>query len=246
MRLGSDLLLCRTLHLRAATRGDLNRCRRFGPMSQNKGQRTLNRGLSRPVMKAWYSRNHVSGKATERHIYFVVPFSWGNASEQAGEAMNPYCVILWPEPLVNPVSYPRTKRFFLRAYSADGAIQAALADNPHWRALALSLEICLLAFYKVLLHALNLTIGTLPESTPRSGRKRSSSLLFRHPAPAILSGRGIWQLCLQSCSEHHTVHKCRTDVALKLIRRCFCLTHLCLNILFDNAPQVQCWSPTWP
>jgi hypothetical protein len=42
--------------------------------------------------------------------------------------------------------------------------------------LALSLEICLLAFYKVLLHALNLTIGTLPEATPRSGTKRCASL----------------------------------------------------------------------
>jgi hypothetical protein len=71
--------------------------------------------------------------------------------------MNPYCVILWPEPLVNPVSYARTKRFFLRAPSAGGA-----------------------------------------------------------------------------------------DVAFKLIRRCSCLTHLCLNILFDKAPDVQCWSPTWP
>jgi hypothetical protein len=51
--------------------------------------------------------------------------------------MNPYCVILWPEPLVNPVSYPRTKRFFLRSPSADGAIQAALADNPHWRVIGI-------------------------------------------------------------------------------------------------------------
>jgi hypothetical protein len=51
--------------------------------------------------------------------------------------MNPYCVILCPEPLVNPVSYPRTKRFFLRAPSADGAIQAALADNPQWRVIGI-------------------------------------------------------------------------------------------------------------
>jgi hypothetical protein len=55
----------------------------------------------------------------------------------AGEAMNPYCVILWPEALVNPVSCPRTKRFFLRARSADGAIHAALADNPHWRVIGI-------------------------------------------------------------------------------------------------------------
>jgi hypothetical protein len=51
--------------------------------------------------------------------------------------MIPYCVILWPEPLVNPVSYPRTKRFFLRAPSAGGAIKAALADNPHWRVIGI-------------------------------------------------------------------------------------------------------------
>jgi hypothetical protein len=77
------------------------------------------------------------GAGKQKGLYFVVPFSWGNASEHAGEAMNPYCVILWPEPLVNPVSYPRTKRFFLRARSADGAIQAALADNPHWRVIGI-------------------------------------------------------------------------------------------------------------
>jgi hypothetical protein len=51
--------------------------------------------------------------------------------------MNPYCVILCPEPLVNPVSYPRTKCFFLRAPSANGAIQAALADNPQWRVIGI-------------------------------------------------------------------------------------------------------------
>jgi hypothetical protein len=54
----------------------------------------------------------------------------------------------------------------------------------------------------VLLHALNLTIGTLPETTPRSGRKRCTSLLVHHTAPAILVRRGIWQLCLQSYPEH--------------------------------------------
>jgi hypothetical protein len=47
--------------------------------------------------------------------------------------MNPYCVILCPEPLVNPVCYPRTKRFYLRAATADGAIQTASEDNPQWR-----------------------------------------------------------------------------------------------------------------
>jgi hypothetical protein len=77
------------------------------------------------------------GEGKEKGLYLVEPFSRGNASEQAGETVNPYCVILWPEPLVNPVSYPRTKRFFLRAPSADGAIQAALADNPHWRVIGI-------------------------------------------------------------------------------------------------------------
>jgi hypothetical protein len=47
--------------------------------------------------------------------------------------MNPYCVILCPEPLVNPVCYPRTKRFYLRAATADGAVQTASEDNPQWR-----------------------------------------------------------------------------------------------------------------
>jgi hypothetical protein len=51
--------------------------------------------------------------------------------------MNPYCVILCPEPLVNPVSYPRAKCFFMRAPSSDGAIQAALADNPQWRVIGI-------------------------------------------------------------------------------------------------------------
>jgi hypothetical protein len=51
--------------------------------------------------------------------------------------MKPYCVILCPEPLVNPVSCPHTKCFFLRAPSADGAIQAAAADNPLWRVIGI-------------------------------------------------------------------------------------------------------------
>jgi len=51
--------------------------------------------------------------------------------------MNPYCVVLSPEPLVNPVSYPRTKCFFLRASTADGAIQTASDDNPPWRVIGI-------------------------------------------------------------------------------------------------------------
>jgi hypothetical protein len=47
--------------------------------------------------------------------------------------MNTYCVILCIEPLVNPIRYPCTKRFYLRAATADGAIQTASEDNPQWR-----------------------------------------------------------------------------------------------------------------
>jgi hypothetical protein len=41
-------------------------------------------------------------------------------------------------------------------------------------------------------------------------------------------------------------HKRRTDVVFKLIRGCLCLTDLRLDLLFDKAPQVQCFSPTCP
>jgi hypothetical protein len=51
--------------------------------------------------------------------------------------MKPYCVILCFQTWVNSTSYPRTKRFFLGASSPDGAIQAALADNPHWRVIGI-------------------------------------------------------------------------------------------------------------
>jgi hypothetical protein len=47
--------------------------------------------------------------------------------------MNLYCVILYPEPLVNRICYPRAKRFYLRAARADGAIQTASDENPQWR-----------------------------------------------------------------------------------------------------------------
>ena len=47
--------------------------------------------------------------------------------------MNTFCVILCIEPFVNPIRYPRTKRFYLRAATADGAIQTASEDNPQWR-----------------------------------------------------------------------------------------------------------------
>jgi hypothetical protein len=51
--------------------------------------------------------------------------------------MKPYCVVLCPEPLVNPLSYPRTKCFFLRASTADGAIRTASVDNPQWRVIGI-------------------------------------------------------------------------------------------------------------
>jgi hypothetical protein len=51
--------------------------------------------------------------------------------------MKPYCVVLCPEPLVNPLSYPRTRCFFLRASTADAAIQTALVDNPQWRVIGI-------------------------------------------------------------------------------------------------------------
>jgi hypothetical protein len=51
--------------------------------------------------------------------------------------MNPYCVILCPEPLVSPACYFRTKCFFLRAPTAEGAIQTASDDNPQWRVIGI-------------------------------------------------------------------------------------------------------------
>jgi hypothetical protein len=117
--------------------GDLTRCRGFGPINQDRGQRTLNRGPRPPSDASLVQPEPCFGEDKQKGLYFVVRFSSGNASEQVGEIMNPYCVILWPEPLVNPVSYPRTKRFFLRAPSAGDAIQAALADNPHWRVIGI-------------------------------------------------------------------------------------------------------------
>jgi hypothetical protein len=74
--------------------------------------------------------------------------------------MNPYCVILCPEPLVNPVSHPRTRCFFLRATSADGAIQAALSDNPHGRVIGIEPRDLFARLLQGDPHALHLTICT--------------------------------------------------------------------------------------
>ena len=46
--------------------------------------------------------------------------------------MNAYCVILSRQPFVNP-AYPRTKRYYVGASSADRAILAAADENPHFR-----------------------------------------------------------------------------------------------------------------
>jgi hypothetical protein len=46
--------------------------------------------------------------------------------------MNDYCVILSRQPFVNP-AYPRTKRYYVGAPTADRAILAAADDNPHFR-----------------------------------------------------------------------------------------------------------------
>src|ERR1700733_4008225 len=54
-----------TLHLRAATWGS-HPLQKIRPINQNRRQRTLNRGLSRPVMQAWCSRNHIARKANRK------------------------------------------------------------------------------------------------------------------------------------------------------------------------------------
>jgi hypothetical protein len=50
--------------------------------------------------------------------------------------MNAYCVILCRRPSVNP-SYPRTKRVYVGAQTADSAIVAASAENPHFRVMGI-------------------------------------------------------------------------------------------------------------
>jgi hypothetical protein len=50
--------------------------------------------------------------------------------------MNAYCVILCRQPFVNP-AYPRTKRFYVGASTADCAIRAASDQNPHFRVMGI-------------------------------------------------------------------------------------------------------------
>jgi hypothetical protein len=50
--------------------------------------------------------------------------------------MNAYCVILSRQPFVNP-AYPRTKRFYVGAQTADRAMRAASDQNPHFRVMGI-------------------------------------------------------------------------------------------------------------
>jgi len=70
---------------------------------------------------------------------------------------------------------------------------------------------------------------------------RPIALAFVPHCPAVLVCHGIWQRRLQSRPEHHTVHKCGTNVAFELVRRRLRFTHFCLNVSFDDAFEVQCY-----
>ena len=50
--------------------------------------------------------------------------------------MNAYCVILSRQPFVNP-AYPRTKRFYIGAPTAERAMRAASDENPHFRVMGI-------------------------------------------------------------------------------------------------------------
>jgi hypothetical protein len=50
--------------------------------------------------------------------------------------MNDYCVILCRQAFVNP-AYPRTKRFYVGAPTADCAISAAQEQNPNFRVMGI-------------------------------------------------------------------------------------------------------------
>jgi hypothetical protein len=51
--------------------------------------------------------------------------------------MNAFCVILSRLPFVNPMHYPKTKRFYLRALNADGAMRTAMDENRQWRVIGI-------------------------------------------------------------------------------------------------------------
>lgn len=51
--------------------------------------------------------------------------------------MNAYCVILCRHDFANPTTYPRTKRFYVGAPSADRAILVASDENPEFRVMGI-------------------------------------------------------------------------------------------------------------
>jgi hypothetical protein len=54
-----------------------------------------------------------------------------------GEFMKAYCVILCSHSFINPTSYPRTKRFYVGALTANRAIRTASELNPEFRVLGI-------------------------------------------------------------------------------------------------------------
>ena len=69
---------------------------------------------------------------------FLALFAPGSASQLVGMVfMNAYCVILCRLPFVNPMHYPNTKRFYLRALNADWAIRTAMDENRQWRVIGI-------------------------------------------------------------------------------------------------------------
>ena len=51
--------------------------------------------------------------------------------------MKAYCVILCSHSFINPTSYPRTKRFYVGALTANRAIRKACELNPEFRVLGI-------------------------------------------------------------------------------------------------------------
>jgi len=51
--------------------------------------------------------------------------------------MKAFCVILCSRSFINPTSYPRTKRFYVGALTANRAIRTASEMNPEFRVLGI-------------------------------------------------------------------------------------------------------------
>ena len=51
--------------------------------------------------------------------------------------MKAYCVILCSHSFSNPTSYPRTKRFYVGALTANRAIRTAREMNPEFRVMGI-------------------------------------------------------------------------------------------------------------